>query len=475
MIDPFRLLATTFFANPSVNQQVKDGSISSLPSVFGIPGISGAPQFPSSDPGTTPVLPSFDIPPSILAWVGTSHAYPQSPAVDPFYKPALSTYQNKNNGDVLAIRPVGLNALFPEVATSWQILYRTESATGTPTADVTTLLIPRNYDGKHLISWQDWEDSNNVKCAPSYLFTAGLRDPTIDLLLSQGWAANVPDHEGVNSAFAVGYKSGKSTLDSIRAVKQASQQIKFSYNDLVLYGYSGGSIATEFALELQPTYAPDVQIKAASFGGVIASLNETLFTINKSLFAGFAFAGLYGLATEYGFYDLLQQFLKDDSRARANMVLDHCFTWDLLNYPGHDLFAYMKNGESVISDPTVNAILEKEKMGSVAPQVPVYIHQGAADQIAPVSLVDNLVDFYCENGVLVDYERDDGIDHVFEMVVGIGNAIKFFQKVFNEDYKPSQCASHQDALQNNNVRSPATDNKVSQAKALAGDYSDFGI
>lgn len=483
MFDPLRLMAMTFFADTSLNEKVKNREVTSLPGMIPLPGFNAQPILPQqmeaaglgSEPGTWPTLPSFDIPPSIFAWVGNNHKYPQPPSKDPFYKPDPSKYQNLKNGDVIDVRPVGWNVLFPELASAWQISYRTESATGNPTADVTTLMIPKKYDGKHVVSWQDWEDSNNLKCAPSYLFSTGIRDPTLDLILTQGWAAIVPDHEGQNSAFAAGRKSGKSTLDSIRAVKQASAQLKFSYEDLVLYGYSGGSIATGFALELQPTYAPDVEIKAASMGGVVASLNDTLNTINKGLFAGFAFAGLYGLAYEYGFGDVLQANLKDDSRARANMVLDHCFTWDIINYLGQDVYDYMKLGEDAINIPEIKGVLEKEKMGFNAPTVPIYIHQGAADEIAPASAVDSLVDFYCQNGVAVEYERDDNVEHLIEMVVGGPNAIKYFSKVFNENYQTKKCSSYKDAIANNGIRSPATDSSSSKNKALWGDFSDYGL
>ncbi|PRT52902.1 Lipase A [Wickerhamiella sorbophila] len=482
MLNPIRLLALTFFADPSFNQKVKDGSVTSLPSIGGIPGISGQPSLPAnfiseglSEPGTWPSLPSFDIPPSIFSWVGDNHQYPQTPAKDPFYDPPLSTYQNLKNGDVIAIRPVGLKALFPELSRAYQISYRSESATGNPTVDVTTVLIPKNYDGKHVVSWQDWEDSNNLKCAPSYLFEAGIRDPTVDLMMLQGWALNVPDHEGLNSAFAAGYKSGKATLDSIRALKNAASQINLSYEEVGLYGYSGGSIATGFAIELQPSYAPDVQIKAASMGGVVASLNATFYTINKSLFAGFAFAGLYGLATEYGFYETLEANIKADSRNRANEVLDHCLIWDILNYVGEDVFDYTTLGPQAVNVPAIKDTLEREHMGFAVPKVPIFIHQGASDEIAPVGKVDDLVNFYCQNGVDVIYERDNGVGHIIEMVVGVANVIQYFQKVFNDNYVPPSCSNYQQAVSNNNLNQASPSDKQALNRAILGDYSGYGL
>lgn len=482
MVSAFRLLALTFFGDPTFNDKVKAGKVTSLPLIPSIPGFLGQPVLPQQyqamgmkDPGSWPTLPGVDLPPSPFSWVGNDHHYPVTPAKDPFYTPDLSTYANLKNGDIIAIRPVGLSAVFPEVKTAWQISYRTEGATGSPAADVTTLMIPKNYDGKTLISWEVWEDACNLKCSPSYTFTTGSRDVAIDMALLQGWALNLPDHEGIKSAFGVGAKAGKSTLDSIRAVKNAQSQINFQYTNLGMYGYSGGSVAAGNALEMQPTYAPDINIKAASIGGVVGNLTSTLLTINKSLFAGFAFAGLYGLVQEFGIYDVLQTLLRPSDATRANKVLDQCSTWDVMNYVGQDLFSYMANGQATLQNPTIAGILNNEHLGKVAPQVPLFIHQGASDEIAPVGTVDSLVDFYCQSGVHVDYQRDDGLGHLLDMVAGLPSYINFFKKALNDGYVPKTCSNYQDAINNNGVSIPNTSNQNMVKAAILGDYTGFGL
>lgn len=483
-LSPLRLLAGTYFSDPDFNEAVKNGTVDSLPDLpfTSALGVEGQPMLPqqfiaqgySDEPGTWPTLPSFVLPPFPFSWTGEDHHYPEMPSYDPFYWPDPASLEHMKNGDVIDYRPVGLSA-FPEVREAWQILYRTESALGKPTADVTTLMIPWNYDGRHLLTYAPWEDANCIDCAPSYVSQRGARDPTMDMLLLQGWALNMPDHQGQKSAFAAGWKSGKSTLDSLRAVTQAQQFLPFTFEDSAMNGYSGGAIAVARAVELHPTYAPELEIKAASMGGIIADLNATLYTLNKGLFSAYAFGGLYGLAAEYEVENILQSALKDECRDRANQIRDHCLVWDVLNFVGQDLFSYMKMGSEVLKIPEFDYILKHEKLGKAIPKIPLYIYQAGSDEIAPTGRVEELIDLYCQNGVRIDYHRDDALGHLLESVGALAGHIKFLNMVFDEDYVPMTCRNYQDALNNNGVYVPIVDDLESLANAVYGDYRAWGL
>ena len=51
-------------------------------------------------------------------------------------------------------------------------------------------------------------------------------------------------------------------------------------------------------------------------------------------------------------------------------------------------------------------------MGKFLPKVPVYIFESVGDQLMPIADVDNLVKYYCDGGVKVQYKRQAGTDHV---------------------------------------------------------------
>ena len=69
--------------------------------------------------------------------------------------------------------------------------------------------------------------------------------------LQQGYTVVTSDYEGPADDFGAGRESGEGTLDAIRA---ADHQLRVSTRrtPVALTGYSGGSIASMWAAQLQP-------------------------------------------------------------------------------------------------------------------------------------------------------------------------------------------------------------------------------
>ena len=67
-----------------------------------------------------------------FAWVESRGKKPIDPRKDSFYHPDESTYTNLNNGDIIAIREVGLSIIWPNIKQAFQISYRTENTFGAP-------------------------------------------------------------------------------------------------------------------------------------------------------------------------------------------------------------------------------------------------------------------------------------------------------------------------------------------------------
>ena len=121
-----------------------------------------------------------------------------NPNDDPFYQvPAnVATYQP---GQIIARREVSSRQAGANLAASYQVLYRTANASGNPSATVGTILVPSKPDPKtKIFSYQFYEDSVQLDCAPSYalvqgsnstnVVTAALDTPFfLDWALSQGY------------------------------------------------------------------------------------------------------------------------------------------------------------------------------------------------------------------------------------------------------------------------------------------------
>jgi hypothetical protein len=118
--------------------------------------------------------------------------------------------------------------------------------------------------------------------------------------LNLGWWVFTTDYEGLDAQFTVGLQSGQAVLDSVRAILREGPNIGLSESPLyALWGYSGGALASSWAAELQPAYAPELDFAGVALGGLTPNVSSVLRTINKGSNVGLAFSGIYGQAKAY--------------------------------------------------------------------------------------------------------------------------------------------------------------------------------
>merc|ERR1712014_334398 len=133
--------------------------------------------------------------------------------------------------------------------------------------------------------------------------------------------------EGPNSTFIEGFQAGQATLDSVRAVL-SSENITGVQSDakVTMWGYSGGALASEWAMELQASYAPELEFVGAAIGGVTPNVPNVYRSINNGPFAGLAGAGLIGMARAFPEFDAaLTEQLIPETAAEFYRAGENCF------------------------------------------------------------------------------------------------------------------------------------------------------
>ena len=209
------------------------------------------------------------------------------PHEDPFYSyDGAAPLSSVPAGTVLKTRAVTVGAPGSGggVLPATQLLYRTQDERRRPSVTVTTVVNPTGPVNGGLVAYLSFYDALGDKCSPSYTLRGG--DPgaenqqlavsemgLVTGLAAQGYAVTVPDFEGTDLHWVAGHESGWSTLDSIRATESylgmsATQKVG-------LFGYSGGSIAGEWASELAPSYSPELNIVGTAVGGLPCTSRTT--------------------------------------------------------------------------------------------------------------------------------------------------------------------------------------------------------
>ncbi|WP_280404509.1 lipase family protein [Nocardia brasiliensis] len=370
---------------------------------------------------------------------GSAHADP-APAVDTVVEPVAPAdpfYDLPAGlaaavpGQILRSRSVTLKALqlLPLDVQAWQLLYRTTAADGRPYAAVTTVLIPRGpATPRPLLSYQMATDSTLRICNPSYGLVNGFPvDPTdnsgpltfavpaAEILLAasgleKGWAVAIPDHGGVDNRFLTPRQPGYAVLDGIRAAQVFEPAgLAGPRTPVGLWGYSGGAIASSWAVEMQPTYAPELDIRGAAFGAPERDLKAAVTAVNGTPLAGLIPLALAAvLKDEPHLLPAIREFVDSSGMDRIEQTRAHCVGQNVLSNPWFDQHQYVNTPlEIAFEDPRLKPSLDSRGVSGLIPTAPLYVYNGTTEEVAPISGTDRLVDSYCAGGTPVVYRREE--------------------------------------------------------------------
>lgn len=237
---------------------------------------------------------------------------------DPFFQYSGSTpLANLAPGTILNSRIISVYiASIKTTIQATQLVYRSTDAQQRPAANVTTIFSPdcskaSCANKNKVLSYQSFYDSLNPEDAPSRAYTGGSRLPdalpAVEAMLfgkyvKQGYTVVISDTQGQRADFAAGPEYGYNTLDSIRAAFKAPQIGLAQDAKVVMLGYSGGAIGTEWAAELAPSYAPDLKpnLIGAAFGGTLVDPEHNLTYIEgATLWGGVMPMAVVGVSRSY--------------------------------------------------------------------------------------------------------------------------------------------------------------------------------
>lgn len=392
-----------------------------------------------------PLVLAFLLTPTALA-LPLIRSTPVLPSKDSFYTVPRDIDQYQP-GSILTYRkpPYPIAALGiakANIKESHQILYRTTDSHGNATATVLTVLIPNNADYTKVLSYQVAEDAGSINCAPSYALQLGSARGEllgtivtqaevllIESALEQGWVVIVPDFQGPGGAFLANRLAGQAILDGIRAALQSSEFTGISQQPTIaLWGYSGGGITSAWAAELQPSYAPELDIAGAALGGIEPTLPKVLSNINRSFFSGLIASGIVGLSNEYpSVARSMGENLKPEHTKTLEKMKQQCAVANILEFSGQDILSMFNEG--TFSLPENVKIMEANALGQAVPKTPLFIYKSVFDEVSAVQETDDLYDFYCSQGASVEYERDLLSEHAILAITGAPRALSFLNNV----------------------------------------------
>ncbi len=344
---------------------------------------------------------------------------------DPFYdEPPLDG--EVAPGTLLKSQPVQVmfGGVRPAHLDAHKVMYVTRGVQGQQVISTGILMIPRApgaADPASLIGYQQANDSVGPGCHPSTQWTGGDQmDPAaysalgpLALMFDRGMAVMISDvgndaDPAPHGVFA-GQFSGRANLDGLRAALQVPGTGLADDVPIGIYGIAGGGVGAATAAELQPTYAPELNVRSAVLEGMVVDQRNFMRVSDGSVGSGFAFANLLGLEPWYPEMKIDEK-LTPLGRQIADFYRGQCQI-AYFTMPFVPLNLMFTSGENPADIPDFQHAYEDNKLGRSAPDAKVLITSCGADDsfmsLVPAADSRALAQKYRAGGTDVTYAPSD--------------------------------------------------------------------
>ena len=172
-------------------------------------------------------------------------------------------------------------------------------------------------------------------------------------LLGKGLTVFVIDYNGMaadNSIQSYGnnVEAGRAMLDGARAVRELKGLNKNV--PVGIWGFSQGGSASYVGAALQPSYAPDVNLKVSYVGAPPIDLLCTLKSIEGGALSGLLGYGINGYAGTYpGVKQAVDENVNAKGRKNLAKIGNSCVADTLMGYAYQDTAKWTKDGKPLVA------------------------------------------------------------------------------------------------------------------------------
>jgi len=249
---------------------------------------------------------------------------------------------------------------------------------------------------------------------PALGFSANQELPSSTMWSRLGARVFVTDYIGLGTpgmhTYANRFEQAHAVLDGARAANARAGV--GPETPLVLWGYSQGGGATASAAELQPQYAPELNLKGTWAGGPVADLAVIQDVIDGALIGGAVGYAINSLLARYPeLYNAIDRVTSPEGREMLATLSNTCIGDLITQYPFLRTNSLTVDGRSLTEHmaaiPEAAPALHEQRVGSLLPATPVFVTSGLNDDTVPYSQARALAESWCAKGATVWFRTND--------------------------------------------------------------------
>lgn len=328
-----------------------------------------------------------------------------------------SRVTSQGAGTVIDSQPVQLFAApgVPFSGSSYLITYESTDHLGAPVLISGTVTIPNAaWDGpgqRPIVSYAVGTHGLGDSCAPSNTMRQGTDNDSrlVELLLVQGYAVVITDYAGSGTDERATYLNrlgqGQAVLDAIRAAQRLPGVDLPDQGPVATFGYSQGGEGSAAALEIQPIYAPELNLIGGYAGAIPSDVLAVLGPVDGSQYAAFMGYIINGLDAAYP-ENRLSDGLNAKGKAFATATQEDCVPAAFVPHAlvrSNSLFTDGRSLAEHLRDPSWRAPIADLMVGQAKPKAPVFVAHSIADDVIPISSSRDVAKRWCDRGATVQF------------------------------------------------------------------------
>ncbi|MFE2337419.1 lipase family protein [Streptomyces coelicoflavus] len=371
----------------------------------------------------------------------------------------------------LALSLPGIDGPLPGRAT--RLMYKSTDANGEAVAVTGAYIEPaakwRGEGPRPLVAVAPGTMGQGDQCAASMALehplrlngqtvSVGYEDLSVYRLLLRGVAVVVTDYVGLGTTdrlhtYVNRVDGAHAVLDAVRAARSLDSSSVTSGSRVGLFGYSQGGGATAAAAELQPSYAPDVDLSGTYAGAPPADLTKVTEAIDGGDLAGALGWSLNGfLQTEPALRPIADRYINAAGEEALKDLSTMCVGDALFGYGGESSTDWTKTGQSlgdiIRAEPALQDFLAEQRIGALKPGSPVRVATGVSDDLVPHGQARRLAVDWCDKGGKVTYVPvllpgvgSGLLNHFGPLLADQGNALSWLTDRLSGEPAGSNCWS----------------------------------
>lgn len=335
----------------------------------------------------------------------------------------------------------------PDSAAAYRVLYRSLGLHDEPIAVSGVVVIPAGPEppgGRPIVAWAHPTTGVVPRCAPSRALFVFQQMQGLRAMVKRGYVVTATDYPGLGTAgphpYLVGVSEARAVLDAVRAAREmpgAGGGHRFA-----AWGHSQGGQAVLFTGIIAANYAPDLELVGVAAAAPATEL-ATLMTDDLGSNGGRNLTAMTLWSWTRVFGAPMERVLKPQAMPVVNALAEECIEsiYDLVvrRRTARPLAKTFLSVANPVDVEPWRSLAADNTPGVLPNKLPVFLAQGADDQLVRPDVTKDYMAKLCRAGSRVRMIVLPGADHGFIAHDSADAAVNWMAERFAGVPAPSNC------------------------------------